>query len=73
MKVETRANKRLILLAETKEESDMIDRVMGNKVIDSDGLIAKGTCEVRLSDGYAEHYLLIQPFTEATEDLLKRS
>ena len=50
----------LILVSENKEESELIDEVMGNKV-GKDGFIAVCVGEVRLSDGYAEHYISLEP------------
>lgn len=50
----------VVLLAETDEESALLDYALG-KHVDPDGLIAKFTGELRLSDGLGEHYLLVQP------------
>lgn len=52
--------KLLILVSENKEESELIDEVMGSKVGDN-GFIAVCVGEVRLSDGYAEHYISLEP------------
>ena len=49
----------LILVAENKEESKLFDSVFGNKV-EKDGLIAQIQGEVRLSDGFGEHYLVLK-------------
>ena len=50
-----------VLICESEAESKIIDRLFGNKVIDGDGLIARRQVEVRLSDGYLEHYLYVVP------------
>jgi hypothetical protein len=52
----------LVLVAECQEESRMIDECFGNVVLDGDGLIAKVSAEVevRLSDGYGDHYIYIK-------------
>lgn len=52
----------LVLVSESKEESEAIDLMFSSKVKDGDGLIASGSCpyEVRLSDGYAEHYIYLK-------------
>jgi len=49
----------LVLIAETEKESEIIDEVLGDKV-GEEGLICSGEFEVRLSDGYAEHYIYIK-------------
>ncbi len=49
----------LVLLVENKEEAALIDAVMGAKV-ELDGLIANVEGQVRLSDGHADHYILLQ-------------
>lgn len=59
MKVEMRGNNRLVLVCENEDESKMVDAVCGSTV-DDDGLIATTTAEVRLSDGYGPHYILIK-------------
>jgi hypothetical protein len=52
----------LVLVAECNAESELIDEVFGNKVLDGDGLIAKLSVdlEVRLSDGYGDHYIYLK-------------
>jgi hypothetical protein len=50
-----------VLICESEAESKIIDKVFGNKVLDADGLIARRTVEVRLADGFREHYLHIAP------------
>lgn len=45
-----------------KEESNLVGEVLGNIVAD-DGLITKGEYELRLSDGYGEHYALLKSAT----------
>lgn len=47
----------LLLIPESKEESTMIDAMAGSNVLNEDGLIAHVEGEVRLSDGYCEHYI----------------
>jgi len=46
-----------VLICESEDESKIIDELFGNKVIDDDGLIARRQVEVRLGDGFREHYL----------------
>lgn len=62
MKVEARrtgeALRALILVAESKEESALLDEAFGNKVGD-DGLIGRTECQCRLSDGHGEHYVYV--------------
>lgn len=53
----------LVCIAEGDEESRLIDTAFGDKV-GEDGLIAEFTGQVRLADGYGEHYLLLQPKVE---------
>ena len=48
----------LVLICETPEESALIDECCGDET-DEDGLIFTGTYEVRLSDGYVEHYVFL--------------
>ena len=50
----------LILIAETAQESAMIDQCFGPNIIQDDGLIGESTCECRLSDGIGPHYILIK-------------
>jgi hypothetical protein len=50
----------LILIPETPEESRLIDSVLGSTVTTGDGLIARVRGEVRLSDGYGEHYISLR-------------
>lgn len=47
-----------VLVAESKEESEILDSIFGSTV-GADGLIAAGEFEVRLSDGYADHYIYL--------------
>ncbi len=47
-----------LVLMPTKEESKMIDECLGS-FVGEDGLISTATVEVRLADGYGEHYLYI--------------
>lgn len=51
----------VVLVAETKDESKLLDMAFGNKVLDSDGLIdgRERRVECRLADGYGEHYVHI--------------
>jgi hypothetical protein len=48
-----------LILLPTEEESKMIDLAFGSKVKDDDS-IAVVTGQVRLSDGYGEHYILLE-------------
>lgn len=50
-----------VLICESESESKMMDTLFGDQVIDDDGLIARRTVEVRLSDGYREHYMYVEP------------
>lgn len=52
----------VIFVVESPRESDLLDQLFGDKVIDSDGLIYAGDnkIECRLSDGYADHYFFIK-------------
>lgn len=50
-----------VLICESEHESQIVDTLFGNKVLDADGLIARRQVEVRLSDGYAEHYIYVVP------------
>jgi hypothetical protein len=59
MKVSTRKFenvRHLILVAETEQESLAIDSVMG-AVVGEDGHIAGVSGEVKLGDGFREHYI----------------
>lgn len=61
MRVETRGAtfvgaERLLLIAENDEESKMIDKIMGD-LVDENGRISGCYGEVKLSDGYGEHYI----------------
>ena len=49
----------LVLICETSEESDIIDECCGNQV-GEDGLIFAGSYEIRLSDGFREHYVYLK-------------
>jgi hypothetical protein len=49
----------LILTCENKNDSEFLNWLVGNKTIDSDGLIGNVTGQIRLSDGYGEHYLIL--------------
>lgn len=51
-----------VIVAETQEESRVLD-LLGSRV-SQDGLIVTGKYEVRLSDGYGQHYV----YLEAPED-----
>lgn len=59
MRMEMRHSQLLIIL-ETKAESAFVDRMSGGKIITDDGLIAHVEGEVRLSDGYCEHYIRLK-------------
>ena len=43
-----------------KEELAIIEEVLGNKIINDDGLIAEVTGRYKLSDGYGPAYLSIK-------------
>lgn len=68
MKPELRARQRddhsvyyeLFLLAESEAESKLLDQVFGDRLINRDGLITQMEGDVRLADGYCEHYLLLR-------------
>lgn len=55
----------LVLESGGEEESKLID-LLGNTVGD-DGLIVTGKFEVRLADGYGEHYVLLKGEKEHVE------
>ncbi len=68
MKLSTQG-KQVILLAESSEESLLLDETLG-KTVDGHGLIARVEGELRLSDGYGEHYLrLVETKYPEREDL----
>jgi len=48
-----------LILRPTKKESKLIDEALGSKV-GEDGLISVVAGQVRLSDGYGEHYILLE-------------
>ncbi len=48
-----------VLAAETKEESKILDEVVGS-FVGEDGWIGSGAFDVRLSDGYGDHYVLLK-------------
>lgn len=51
---------KLVLICENEEESQMLDAVFGD-MVQPDGLIAVvDHAEVRLSDGYREHYICVE-------------
>lgn len=52
--------KMLCLVSESEEESNLIDEYLGDRPFDADGVgpVVKG--EVRLSDGYADHYIRLE-------------
>lgn len=52
--------KMLCLVAENENESRLLDRYLGSHVMNSSGLIAEVQGEVRLSDGYGEHYIRLE-------------
>lgn len=49
----------VVLVCENADESALLDEVAGSTVVTPEGFIADVTGEVRLSDGYAEHYVYI--------------
>lgn len=49
-----------VIISESEEESEVLDQIFGNEVINKDGLIGVRTCECRLSDGFGEHYVYIK-------------
>ena len=50
---------RIVLICESDHESDILDSVFG-KQIGEDGLISETEGQVKLSGGYAEHYIQLQ-------------
>jgi len=50
----------LVLIAETEEESELIDEMLSNAVQDGTGFIANVEGEVRLEDGYGHHYIYLR-------------
>lgn len=51
--------KGIVIISENSVESELID-VLGNKV-GKDGLIVNVIGEVRLEDGYGQHYIRLEP------------
>ena len=59
----------LCLLSDGEDESGLLD-LLGKEVPpDLDGLIVTGTFELRLSDGYGQHYVLLKGELEHVERL----
>jgi hypothetical protein len=54
----------LNLVVETEEESLMIDEYLGSKVQDSSGYISSVIGQVKLSDGYGQHYIALESLEE---------
>jgi len=54
-----RHKKLLCLVAETPQESKLIDDYLGC-VVHEDGLVTEVKGEVRLSDGYGDHYIRLE-------------
>jgi hypothetical protein len=52
--------KMLCLVCENDQESRLVDRYLGKQVMNDDGLIAEVQGEVRLSDGYGDHYIRLE-------------
>lgn len=50
----------IVLLATSPEESLLLDRAFGDKMIDDDGLIGTREVECRLSDGFGGHYMYLK-------------
>ncbi len=50
----------LLLVSESDYDSLMIDKAFGSTVQDDDGFIANVSGEVRLSDGYGDHYIILK-------------
>ena len=70
LKLETRTFrnvKMLCLVCENELESRMVDDSLGAEV-GEDGLIARVSGEVRLADGYGEHYICLKA---CEEDLIQ--
>lgn len=49
-----------VLICESEAESKIVDKLFG-KNVGADGLIARRQVEVRLADGFREHYLYVVP------------
>jgi hypothetical protein len=58
----------LCLITEEEDESLALD-LLGDTVVDDDGLLVRGTFELRLSDGYGDHYVLLKGEKEHVERL----
>lgn len=56
---EFKKSKFLVVVVEYGDESDKLDEVFGNEV-GEDGKIAEVVGEVRVADGYMEHYLRLE-------------
>lgn len=50
---------RIILIAESDEESELMDEVFGSEVKD-DGFISNVSGQVKVADGFMEHYISLQ-------------
>lgn len=57
----------VVILLESESESKMIDQ-LGSEVKDGDGFIASGIYEIRLADGYGEHYVVLKDGLASTSD-----
>lgn len=51
----------VVLIAESEEESKILDDVFGECVKNSDGFISDVKGELCLSDGYGEHHIKLYP------------
>lgn len=75
MRFETRntfGTERLLVVAETPEESELIDRIFG-KIVGNDGVIANITGQVRLSGDCATHYISLQPIPDNTQHITRNA
>ena len=57
-----------LIFLPNKEELALMEEVLGNKVVNDDGLIAEVVGRFKLSDGYGPAYLSVQPIGTAEAD-----
>lgn len=53
-------DKKFLVLIPTKEESKLIDQILGDKPFDDDGKGPEVKGNVHLSDGYGQHYIRLE-------------
>jgi hypothetical protein len=63
MRLESRQSNKVLLVSESKQESELLDKLLGSKV-DDDGKITDVTGELRLSTDLSGHYLILSKVGE---------